>query len=180
MRSDSARGLHVTGATPSGARRRKCNSSPLSLCNPFRSNISDKGTFWSFLLSTRPLMHTRSGSCSAHAGYAPWDGVNALDAAFVAYAGISALRQQIRPEQRVHGVISGRDWTPNGSYLAFPHIKIKIKGVYADVSIRNSHSRLRKDVVVHPCGNAVLARAAARACGEMSRVRDFSFFSSSS
>jgi hypothetical protein len=42
--------------------------------------------------------------------------VNALDAAFVAYAGISALRQQIRPEQRVHGVISGRDWTPNGSF----------------------------------------------------------------
>jgi hypothetical protein len=55
------------------------------------------------------------GVRSAHAGYAPWDGVNALDAAFVAYAGISALRQQIRPEQRVHGIISGRDWTPNGS-----------------------------------------------------------------
>jgi len=52
----------------------------------------------------------------AHAGYAPWEGVNALDAAFVAYAGISALRQQIRPEQRVHGVISGRDWTSNGSF----------------------------------------------------------------
>ena len=51
---------------------------------------------------------------SAHAGYAPWDGINALDAAFVAYAGISALRQQMRPEQRVHGVISGRDWAPNG------------------------------------------------------------------
>jgi hypothetical protein len=56
---------------------------------------------------------------SAHAGYAPWEGVNALDAAFVAYAGISALRQQIRPEQRVHGVISGRDWTPNGSLFFF-------------------------------------------------------------
>jgi hypothetical protein len=60
------------------------------------------------------------GFCSAHAGYAPWEGVNALDAAFVAYAGISALRQQIRPEQRVHGVISGRDWTPNGSFPLTP------------------------------------------------------------
>ena len=61
--------------------------------------------------------------CSAHAGYAPWDGVNALDAAFVAYAGISALRQQIRPDQRVHGVISGRDWTPNGSFnVSSPHL----------------------------------------------------------
>jgi hypothetical protein len=81
-----------------------------------------------------PLMCARThGLCSAHAGYAPWDGVNALDAAFVAYAGISALRQQIRPEQRMHGVISGRDWAPNGSCLpktsgfehAPPHVNKK-------------------------------------------------------
>jgi len=64
--------------------------------------------------------------CSAHAGYAPWEGVNALDAAFVAYAGISALRQQIRPEQRVHGVISGRDWTSNGSFVPITFIIITI------------------------------------------------------
>jgi len=52
--------------------------------------------------------------------------VNALDAAFVAYAGVSALRQQIHPEQRMHGVISGRDWVPNGSCLShavrFQHV----------------------------------------------------------
>ena len=48
--------------------------------------------------------------------------MNALDAAFVAYAGISALRQQIRPEQRVHGVISGRDWAPNSTF-SFPSSK---------------------------------------------------------
>ena len=68
-------------------------------------------------LARLPLTSKGGDFCSAHAGYAPWEGVNALDAAFVAYAGISALRQQIRPEQRVHGVISGRDWTPNGSFL---------------------------------------------------------------
>ena len=62
---------------------------------------------------------------SAHAGYAPWDGINALDAAFVAYAGISALRQQIRPEQRVHGVISGRDWAPNGKFYTHTHTPIR-------------------------------------------------------
>lgn len=67
-------------------------------------------------------------STSAHAGYAPWEGVNALDAAFVAYAGISALRQQIRPEQRVHGVISGRDWTSNGSFLIYFLLSKKKKG----------------------------------------------------
>ncbi|EIW79338.1 amidohydrolase [Coniophora puteana RWD-64-598 SS2] len=50
---------------------------------------------------------------SAHAGAAPWQGVNALDAAFLAYSSISVLRQQIKPDSRVHGVIQGADWSPN-------------------------------------------------------------------
>ncbi|KAL1747608.1 hypothetical protein HDZ31DRAFT_61085 [Schizophyllum fasciatum] len=42
------------------------------------------------------------------------EGTNALDAAFMAYAGVSALRQQMKPTYRVHGIIVGRDeWTPN-------------------------------------------------------------------
>ncbi|KAL7278308.1 hypothetical protein ACG7TL_008284 [Trametes sanguinea] len=49
----------------------------------------------------------------AHAGSAPWEAQNALDAAFIAYASISALRQQIKPDQRVHGIIVGKDWAPN-------------------------------------------------------------------
>ncbi|CAE6467511.1 unnamed protein product [Rhizoctonia solani] len=49
----------------------------------------------------------------AHAGAAPWEGKNALDAAFVAYAALSALRQQIHPSARVHGIIEGRDWASN-------------------------------------------------------------------
>ncbi|ELU42198.1 exonuclease domain-containing protein [Rhizoctonia solani AG-1 IA] len=47
----------------------------------------------------------------AHAGAAPWEGRNALDAAFVAYTALSALRQQIHPTARVHGIIEGRDWS---------------------------------------------------------------------
>ncbi|KAJ6591581.1 hypothetical protein DFH09DRAFT_178830 [Mycena vulgaris] len=51
---------------------------------------------------------------SAHAGAAPWEGTNALDAAFLAYSGISVLRQQMRPDHRVHGIIEGnQDWAPN-------------------------------------------------------------------
>ncbi|KAF8690361.1 Peptidase dimerization domain, partial [Rhizoctonia solani] len=49
----------------------------------------------------------------AHAGAAPWEGRNALDAAFVAYTALSALRQQIHPTARVHGIIEGRDWASN-------------------------------------------------------------------
>ncbi|KAF9269181.1 amidohydrolase [Marasmius fiardii PR-910] len=50
---------------------------------------------------------------SAHAGSTPWEGTNALDAAFLAYSSISVLRQQMKPDYRVHGVIQGKDWLPN-------------------------------------------------------------------
>ncbi|KAH6915970.1 hypothetical protein BKA70DRAFT_1092893, partial [Coprinopsis sp. MPI-PUGE-AT-0042] len=50
---------------------------------------------------------------SAHAGAYPWEGTNALDAAFVAYSAISALRQQLKPDFRVHGVVEGQDWSQN-------------------------------------------------------------------
>lgn len=42
---------------------------------------------------------------SAHAGGNPWDGINALDAVVSAYNNISMLRQQIRPDERIHGCI---------------------------------------------------------------------------
>lgn len=42
---------------------------------------------------------------TAHAAAAPHDGINALDAAVLAYNGISMLRQQILPTERIHGII---------------------------------------------------------------------------
>lgn len=50
---------------------------------------------------------------SAHAGLAPWEGANALDAAFLAYSNVSVLRQQIKPDHRVTGVIQGCTSPPN-------------------------------------------------------------------
>ncbi|KAL1879447.1 hypothetical protein Plec18167_003902 [Paecilomyces lecythidis] len=50
---------------------------------------------------------------SAHAGSEPWNGVNALDAAVAAYNGVSMLRQQIHPDERVHGVIEHGGTVPN-------------------------------------------------------------------
>lgn len=50
---------------------------------------------------------------AAHAGMAPWDGINALDAAHIAYASVSALRQQLRPDVRVHGIITHGGDRPN-------------------------------------------------------------------
>lgn len=40
---------------------------------------------------------------ASHASAYPWEGVNALDAAVLAYSNLSALRQQLKPEWRLHG-----------------------------------------------------------------------------
>lgn len=50
---------------------------------------------------------------AAHAGGEPWNGVNALDAAVATYNNVSMLRQQMRPDERVHGVIEDGGTVPN-------------------------------------------------------------------
>ncbi|KAG0250756.1 hypothetical protein DFQ27_009216 [Actinomortierella ambigua] len=42
---------------------------------------------------------------ASHASASPWEGVNALDAAMQVYTNIAMMRQQIKPNQRVHGII---------------------------------------------------------------------------
>lgn len=42
---------------------------------------------------------------TAHAAFAPWQGINALDAVVLGYSGVSMMRQQMKPSQRVHGII---------------------------------------------------------------------------
>ena len=43
---------------------------------------------------------------AAHAAAAPHDGVNALDAVLTAFTAINALRQQVRSDARIHGIIT--------------------------------------------------------------------------
>jgi amidohydrolase len=50
---------------------------------------------------------------ASHAGAEPWNGINALDAAVGAYVNVSMLRQQIRPDERVHGVFEDGGTVPN-------------------------------------------------------------------
>ena len=50
---------------------------------------------------------------AAHAAAFPWEGVNALDAAVMAYTSISVLRQQMKPTWRVHGIITNGGAKPN-------------------------------------------------------------------
>jgi len=42
----------------------------------------------------------------AHASAAPWEGVNALDALTIAQVALGLLRQQLRPGDQVHGIVT--------------------------------------------------------------------------
>ena len=50
---------------------------------------------------------------AAHASAAPSEGINALDALVVAYSSISALRQHIKGNERIHGIITEGGRAPN-------------------------------------------------------------------
>ena len=63
-------------------------------------------------LAMMQLQITFTGK-AAHAAAFPWEGVNALDAAVMAYNSISVLRQQMKPDWRVHGVITNGGTKPN-------------------------------------------------------------------
>lgn len=63
-------------------------------------------------LANHKLQVTFTGK-PAHAAAAPWEGLNALDAVVSAYVNISLLRQQILPNQRIHGTISNGGDRPN-------------------------------------------------------------------
>lgn len=50
---------------------------------------------------------------AAHAAAAPQAGRNALDAAVLGYSNVAALRQHIRPDERVHGIFTEAGEAPN-------------------------------------------------------------------
>jgi amidohydrolase len=50
---------------------------------------------------------------AAHAAADPWFGVNALDAVIQLFNNVAMLRQQVRPEARIHGIITNGGAAPN-------------------------------------------------------------------
>lgn len=50
---------------------------------------------------------------AAHASGCPEEGINALDAMVAFFSGIGLLRQQLRPEARIHGIITHGGDAPN-------------------------------------------------------------------
>ena len=73
---------------------------------------SRNDSVWANVLAIQVLTVQYHGK-NAHASSSPWDGLNALDAIVLAYNAISALRQQLPPDTRVHGVITQGGERPN-------------------------------------------------------------------
>ncbi|XP_071954550.1 uncharacterized protein [Antedon mediterranea] len=70
------------------------------MAHPYAHNVSRPKA-----LSMLELKISYHGK-SAHAAAAPWEGVNALDAAVACYSNLSNLRQQMKPDWRIHGIIT--------------------------------------------------------------------------
>ena len=58
-------------------------------------------------------LHVAYEGLAAHAAAAPHRGHNALDAAVLGYQNIAALRQHIRPDERIHGIFLESGSKPN-------------------------------------------------------------------
>ncbi len=58
-------------------------------------------------------LHVTYDGKAAHAAAAPHQGRNALDAAVLGYNAVAALRQHIRPDERIHGIFTEAGVKPN-------------------------------------------------------------------
>jgi metal-dependent amidase/aminoacylase/carboxypeptidase family protein len=75
--------------------------------HPSSTNISGKGMLGRIKFKMEFFGRT------AHASGSPDRGINALDALILAYNGINAYRQHLRPDGRIHGIITHGGDAPN-------------------------------------------------------------------
>lgn len=89
---------------------------------------------------------------AAHAAAEPEKGINALDAMVLAFNGINALRQHIRSDARIHGIITKGGDAPN---------------IIPDHTAANFYVRARRDDYLDELGERILMcfRGAAKATG---------------
>ncbi len=97
---------------------------------------------------------------TAHAAGNPWDGINALDGVLQTFNAINALRQHVRDDVRIHGVV-----TRGGD---IPNIVPEYAAARFFVRSENSEYLKKTTVRVENC-----AKAAALATGAELRIKRF-------
>jgi len=117
-----------------------------------------------YLVNTMSLaldaLQVRFRGKAAHASATPHEGINALDAVILFFNAINALRQQVKPDVRIHGII-----TRGGTY---PNIIPDI--TEAQIYVR-ACDRSYLDTVTEKVRNC--ASGAARATGCTVRIKPF-------
>lgn len=78
----------------------------------FQMHLSKTTTLNARALAMDPWKFEFFGKAS-HAAACPFQGINALDAVNLTFAGVGALRQQVRPDVRIHGIIPDGGDAPN-------------------------------------------------------------------
>jgi amidohydrolase len=76
------------------------------------AGLKTAGIAYGTCVASIKFQATFSGKPS-HAAATPHEGINALDAAVLAYSGLSMLRQQIKPNERIQGIILEGGSVPN-------------------------------------------------------------------
>ena len=67
-------------------------------------HLYDQNLIYCTLNGLASYLYTFHGK-AAHASAAPWDGINALNAAQLMFHGTDCLRQHVTPDVRIHGII---------------------------------------------------------------------------
>ena len=75
-------------------------------------HLYDQNLIYCTLNGLASYLYTFHGK-AAHASAAPWDGINALNAAQLMFHGTDCLRQHVTPDVRIHGVIRNGGEAPN-------------------------------------------------------------------
>lgn len=119
---------------------------------------SPKGESWSLaMVGYRYMYHGRA----AHAAAAPEAGINALNAVIHLFTGIDALRQHLRDDVRIHGVITDGGLAPN----------VVPEFAAANFMLRSRDGQYLSDVVV---GKVLqVAEGAASMTGASLEVKEF-------
>ena len=75
-------------------------------------HLYDQNLIYCTLNGLASYLYTFHGK-AAHASAAPWDGINALNAAQLMFHGTDCLRQHVTPDVRIHGVVRNGGEAPN-------------------------------------------------------------------
>ncbi|NLY82096.1 MAG: M20 family metallopeptidase, partial [Clostridiales bacterium] len=108
--------IHVIGTPAEETRGTKCDMADAGIFDDYEMaimvHIDNQSVPVINLLALDSYLYTFKGS-PAHAAAAPWEGKNAFNGVQLMFHGIDMLRQHVKPDVRMHGIIVNPGDAPN-------------------------------------------------------------------